>query len=606
MGRNFALATGGRITGTVTSSATGLPVEDVTIFVYDALGTRLQGTTDATGTYEVGNLPTGTYRAATLDANLAGFLNEIYNNLPCRPVFCQPTTIRSTGAPIAVTVAGPATVVNFVLDPGGQISGTVTNAATGAPLENLLVRIVPAGTAEWVNSRTNASGVFTARGLSPGTYYAFTRNFVGFLDQFYGGLACPVQCEIQAASISTPIVVAGTAATSGVNFSLTPGGRIGGTITDAATLAPVANVPVLFYDAQNVLAGYTVTNDSGVYISEAGLPSGTYFAIAQPGAYLSEVYENVPCGPGCSQGNIAAVGTPIVVAAGAIVTGKNFSLDLGGRVRGRVTQQGSGQPIAGAVVRIYDGLGRFATSIKSGADGVYLTLPRLVAGTYFATAGGLAAFTDEIYDDRSCGDDCLARVTSGTPIVVAPGATVTGIDFALAAVSGPPGAPVSLNAVTGTGGVLISWTQGPGTVATSYRLEAGLAPGTTIVTIPVAGNSYLAAGVRPDATTCASAASTRPARARRQRTSGSRSAPATRSRQGRRSWRPPDDRTTPRAVLARRGRRRHARGLPGGSGDRVRLVEHRHAAGGTEGLHLRSGAGRLLLPAGPRAQRRRR
>jgi hypothetical protein len=348
-----------------------------------------------------------------------------------------------------------------------------------------------------VNARTNASGVYTGTGLPPGTYHALTRNLLGYIDEIYGDIPCHGTCEISAASVGTPIPVAAGGISSGVNFGLAAGGRISGTVRDAATTAPVPGVPVWFYDAQNVRMGSAITNSSGAYLSETGFPGGSYFALAEPSGYVGELFDNVRCPIGCNTGNIAAIGTPIAVAVGTTTTGQNFSLDRGGRVRGRVTQQGLGQPIVGVQVRVYDAFGRFTAAAFSGNDGVFETDAVLASGIYFAAASGNAGFAGEIHGDKPCEDNCQARVTTGAPITVAMGAATTGIDFTLPAYTGAPGAPVELNASVGTGGVLLSWKRGPGTVPTSYRLEAGFSPGVTAVAIPVTGTSYLAAGVPP-------------------------------------------------------------------------------------------------------------
>jgi predicted phage tail protein len=85
----------------------------------------------------------------------------------------------------------------------------------------------------------------------------------------------------------------------------------------------------------------------------------------------------------------------------------------------------------------------------------------------------------------------------GTPIAITSGVATTGIDIALAAITGPPRAPVNFIVTSDASGVRLTWAAGPGPAPVSYSLEAGFAAGSTALSIPVAGTSYLAAGVPP-------------------------------------------------------------------------------------------------------------
>ena len=85
----------------------------------------------------------------------------------------------------------------------------------------------------------------TDTGLPAGTYYARTSNVGGYVNRLYDGLPCPGTCTVTA---GLPIVVAAGSTTNGVNFSLSAGGRITGTITDATTGSPLAGVTVSIFD----------------------------------------------------------------------------------------------------------------------------------------------------------------------------------------------------------------------------------------------------------------------------------------------------------------------------------------------------------------------
>ena len=69
-----------------------------------------------------------------------------------------------------LTAGSTAGGVNFALEGGGQISGTVTDASTDNPLENLYVNIYDTTDAYVGYGRTNAAGQYTSVGLPTGTY----------------------------------------------------------------------------------------------------------------------------------------------------------------------------------------------------------------------------------------------------------------------------------------------------------------------------------------------------------------------------------------------------------------------------------------------------
>ena len=105
-GINFGLTSGGRISGAVTDAATASPVAGAQVRIYDSSGRSMgSATANAAGAYTTSTgLPSGTYYART---NAPGYLDELYNNLPCPGGSCTPTS----GSPIGVT-AGATTAAS--------------------------------------------------------------------------------------------------------------------------------------------------------------------------------------------------------------------------------------------------------------------------------------------------------------------------------------------------------------------------------------------------------------------------------------------------------------------------------------------------------------
>ncbi|HJQ68390.1 MAG TPA: carboxypeptidase regulatory-like domain-containing protein [Blastocatellia bacterium] len=417
-GINFALAPGGRISGTVTDSATSAPLSGISVQVFDSAGFLVNSVnTDGSGNYliNIGLVP-GNYFART--NNQVGYINELYNNITCAP--CNVIS----GTPISVTAGATTSGINFALAQGGRISGTVTDAATSAPIANMQIQIRNTSGAVVVNAGTNGSGSYTTGpGLPPGTYYARTNSQQGYINEIYNNTDC-MTCN---QTSGTPIAVTAGATTPGINFSLTLGGRISGTVTDAVTGDPLPDIFVEVYNAAGQFVFATVTDPSGNYLSGgAGLLAGNYFVrTSSESGYINELYNNTNCA-GCS----VTTGTPVAVTLGATTPNINFTLSQGGLVSGTVTDAATSAPVVNAQVEIYNSCGQFVTSVPTDASGNYLIPDGLPTGTYFAATFGTLDHQLQVYNNTTC-VSCILDPTSGTPISVTAGMTTTGINFAL-------------------------------------------------------------------------------------------------------------------------------------------------------------------------------
>ena len=117
---SVAFNQGTKITGTITDAVTHAGISGVSVSVYDANFQWAGGaTTDSSGTYATGALGPGTYRVETFTMN--GYLNQTQNGV--------------------MVAAGYPARVDFALLPGGRISGTITDAASGQPLSGVMVNV---------------------------------------------------------------------------------------------------------------------------------------------------------------------------------------------------------------------------------------------------------------------------------------------------------------------------------------------------------------------------------------------------------------------------------------------------------------------------------
>src|SRR4051812_28393669 len=184
-GIDFDLALGGLIAGTVRDDAS-IPISDVSLYVLNAGGEFIAfAFTAADGTYTSSDgLPAGTYYVRT--RNSAGYVNEIWNNVPCLA-----TCAVTSATPITVSVGATASGIDFALAAGGRITGTVTEQGTGTPLADVRISVIDAAGNEITGGQTDASGVYVSSdGLPTANYFLVTSNIGGYLNQVWNGITC--------------------------------------------------------------------------------------------------------------------------------------------------------------------------------------------------------------------------------------------------------------------------------------------------------------------------------------------------------------------------------------------------------------------------------
>jgi hypothetical protein len=431
---NLALNAGGRITGTVLNSATSAPIEGLYLSFFNAAdgsGYATYAYTDGAGVFaSYGGLVSGTYFVMThTEIGSLGFVDEAYDNIPCPFSSCSPTT----GTPITVTSPSTTSGINFALDPGGSVAGTVTDAGTSAGLSAVEVDIYGLDGRFDGYGYTDASGNYsTVHNLPTGDYVAVTRNGAGYLDEMWDGVLCPPGYPWSCGGVgaATPIHVAVGTVTNDIDFALEKGGQIAGKVTDASTTTGLPYTEVDIYTEDGRFVSHTYTDGAGDYTSTS-LPEGRYRSrTSNYSGYVNEVHDDKPCVGlwSCPLAEGIAVG----VTQGATTPGIDFALDKGGQIAGQVTDASTSAGVPDVEVDIYspggslmaygytDGTGSYATSVGG------LPTGRHYARTY-QYSGGL--YIDEAYSNVTCAA-CRPEI-NGTPIDVTLGATTPGIDFAL-------------------------------------------------------------------------------------------------------------------------------------------------------------------------------
>ncbi|MBN2020512.1 MAG: carboxypeptidase regulatory-like domain-containing protein [Sedimentisphaerales bacterium] len=327
-GINFQLAPSGVITGTVTDSTTGLPIEGIWIYAdnYDDEEAMFSDAlTDADGVYRMTGLPPADYRLDTdCEDTELNYARQYYNN----------ATSEADADRVPLTGTATVTGIDFVLSPGGAVSGTVTDSI-GQPIEGVEIEAMDYSNENWFGeAETDADGSYTLRGLSSGTYrIRACASCAGmpYVDIFYDNAnwddADPV-----------PVVIGET--TTGIDFVLSQGTSISGTVCgwddDSGSYLPISGAEV---SGENLTTGsccgWARTESDGTY-TMSGISPGSYRVRASADTYSQEFYPD-SIDWGGAQAVLATVDAP--------ATGIDFQLDLGGQIAGTILDEDTGLPI---------------------------------------------------------------------------------------------------------------------------------------------------------------------------------------------------------------------------------------------------------------------
>ena len=208
--------------GRVFATDTGRPVPGIYVDLSNgcALGTSCATVTDSNGTFGLEALPGATTIYAS--SNNSPLLNYL------------PTSVDFE------VEAGDTNNVVIYMQPGASISGIVTRTADAGAIPNAAVALYAMtenGTYQFSGATTDASGRYSIRQIPPGQYQISVQTDA-YLPQFFAGHAWTPPS--QGTQVSDPITLAGAQSIDNIDFSLSPSGRLRGTITDKWTGLPIA------------------------------------------------------------------------------------------------------------------------------------------------------------------------------------------------------------------------------------------------------------------------------------------------------------------------------------------------------------------------------
>ena len=396
-GIDIALAPAARIEGTVTDAATHAPAQGIEVTVYDSSGDYAGSTfTDATGAYTVTGLAAGDYEVG-FSPSTQDYLAQYYDGK------------SSLGSADPVSLAGgqTATGIDAAMQPGGQISGTVTDAGTHNAVPNVWVTAYDSGGDYAGSTYTDSSGGYTISGLATGSYRVEFSGPGSYVAQFYDGKATLTSAD--------PVSVTTAANTGSIDAAIQNGGSIAGTVTDASSGQPLSGVTVSVFGSSGYFT--TTTGPDGSY-SIGGLVSGSYSVEFIDGGYVSEYYKDR---------TTTQAPDPVRITAGQATTGIDAALQHGGTITGTVTDASTGQPVAGLPVYAYVS-GEFeTTSATTDANGHY-QLTGLATGSYEVGFGAYGSGGPDYVPQYWDGEGTLS---GADPVSVTTGQTTPRIDASM-------------------------------------------------------------------------------------------------------------------------------------------------------------------------------
>ena len=277
-GVDFTLDLGGTISGYVYESDGVTPVAgEVWINAQPTDGSDWIGApVSGDGSYTIAGLPPGDY---WLRAEGADYALEFYD---------EAGGSGNNATIISVGVGSSISNVDFTLDPGGTISGTVYEADGVTPVANMFVRMNEV----WKDTCTDANGHYTLYNLplnkSLNIISGGSGNWCGgsqdLLEEWWQ--------EATSAENATPITLtSGTPDATGIDFTLDLGGTVSGHVYESDGFTPAARAA--WVNAEPPTGGNwfgTQVNADGSYTIH-GVAAGNYWVRADGDGYAVEYYD---------------------------------------------------------------------------------------------------------------------------------------------------------------------------------------------------------------------------------------------------------------------------------------------------------------------------
>ncbi len=304
----------GRISGHVTDSSNGHPIEDIEVCANVTGGVYGEGlyhlctVTDSSGSYVLGGLASLYFEVSfvPVDTTSENYIKEFYDN---KKYFYESNAVQ-------VTAPNTTSNIDAALDPGGSIEGAVDDHETSTPLGGIDVCAEEVGGQidDWGCSTTDGTGHYKISGLASQQYRVrfWPPDGSGYLYQLYDEASTFYGADF--------VTVGAPSTVTEIDGHLFQEGAITGHVEDEATGDPIVNSWVCAYRENIYDPEYetcTRTDIGGDY-RIGGLNASEYsveFDATHQG-YEIEYYDNQP------------FSTPdmVVVEYGSTLSGINAAL----------------------------------------------------------------------------------------------------------------------------------------------------------------------------------------------------------------------------------------------------------------------------------------
>ncbi len=411
------------VTGRVLEVATGggtVPVPLATIVaVGKERGQRQVVLSSLDGTYQLSSLEPGEYRLAVMKS---GYMTSYYKQ-------GIGATLRFLDGTLLVLSDGQSLPgLNLIALRRsmftGRLSGRVTRASDGSPLESQGEVVIQAAFADFKETVSiGVDGLYQVQQLPAGNYYV-TALVPGYARQTYPGATFFEEAQV----VTVPDPPLG-GDRPGVDFSLEIGGTLLGTVLRAQDSSMVEDARVVALDGGGRVVAVTTSENQmrspGDYILD-NLPLGSYRVAAWIPPWSNR---GTPLNLGPEfylDATSFEMATAIELTAGTrIISGVDFSLPEGARIQGRVLDD-QGQPLADVrvIAQLSGVMPGGLRAVDRTDDGGYYDLQRLPAGSYLLRASAPGKIS--LFYDQS-----VAR-WGAMPVTVAEAGLLIGIDFSLA------------------------------------------------------------------------------------------------------------------------------------------------------------------------------
>ncbi|HEX7134176.1 MAG TPA: carboxypeptidase regulatory-like domain-containing protein [Iamia sp.] len=291
--RSVSLRPAARVTGTVRStSVPHAPIEGLQVRLVK-VGSSSARTTNSGGHYGFDLLQPGTYQLWFRDVSSGQWVSEWYSN----------SANQASSSTIEVAVGEQVTIdeqLTPVAPPpppdSGSVTGTVTDATSGAPLAGVQVRLYRAPYTGSTSTTTDVNGQYSFTRLPPGTYKLWFRDMTGTRISEYGGDASTLN-DAETLSVANT----GHVEDASLALKVTPppppanSGVVSGTVTEIDGFTPIAGINVRLYPVGGTTSKSTTTGADGSY-SFIKLVPGQYQVVFRDttGTWFNEWHLNAP------------------------------------------------------------------------------------------------------------------------------------------------------------------------------------------------------------------------------------------------------------------------------------------------------------------------